>query len=183
MVTDFIRARNVLKKRLEAIFDPEAFGLLYPEAEPTPKVYLGFPTTEPPFYAAIDEIVDVATTTGAATMGHDTVSFTLHVWLSAQHTRLEAASNALLCYIDALFGAVMADPQLNNTVENAFPQIESAGTAADSSKRYIAAALVGVECTVWSACPASLQATVAAANAAFDEDETESEESNGSNGG
>lgn len=178
MVTDYIRARNVLRKRLEAVFEPGAFSTLYPETEKAPKVFVGFPTTEPPFYAAVDEIVDVATTAGAATMGHDTVSFTLHVWLSAQHSDLGTAADALLAYIDAVFGSVMADPQLCGSVENAFPQIESAGTAADSSKRYIAAALLGIECTVWSSCPAELQELVSRANAEF-----ESEESNGSDGG
>ena len=178
MVTDFIRARDVLMKRLEAVFEPEAFSALYPETEKAPKVFLGFPTTEPPFYVAVDEVVDTATTDGAATMGHDTVSFTLHVWASAQHTSLEEASNAVLAYVDAIFGAVMADPRLCGTVDNAFPQVESAATAADSSKRHIAAALVGVECTAWSACPAALQDIVARANSEF-----ESEESNGSESG
>lgn len=177
MVTDFIRARNVLVKRLEAVFAPETFAALYPESGKAPRVFLGFPVTEPPFYAAVDEIVDVATTDGAATMGHDTVRFTLHVWLSAQHSELEAASNALLAYVDAVFGSVMADPRMNGSVDNAFAKVESAGTAADSSKRYIAAALVGVECTAWSACPAQLAEVVAASNEAFDrDDETADEE-------
>lgn len=179
MVTSWIRARDALRKRLEAVFDAETFAALYPEASgKAPKVFLGFPVTEPPFYAAVDEIVDAAATAGAATMGHDTVSFTLHVWLSAQHADLRTASDALMCYVDAVFGSVMADPQLCGAVENSFPQIESAGTAADSSKRHIAAALVGIECTVWSACPAALREAVSRAN-----QEIESEESNGSDGG
>lgn len=175
MVTSFIRARNALRARLEAVFDPETFLALYGETDKAPKVFTGFPVTEPPFYVAIDEVVDAATTAGAATMGHDTVSFTLHVWLSAQHTDLETASDAVLAYVDAVFGSVMADPSLCGTVENSFPRVESAGTAADSSKRYIAAALVGVECTVWSTCPAALFDAVQAANTQF-----KSEEINGS---
>ncbi len=167
MVTEFIRARNVLKARLEAVFDPEPFSILYPETEKPPKVFLGFPTTEPPFYAAVDEIVDVASTEGASTLGQCKVEFTVHVWLSAQHTDLTKASDALLCYIDALFGAIMADPQLNRTVENSFAQIESAGTAADSSKRYIAAALVGVQCEVWTGCQALLATAVQTSNERF----------------
>ena len=164
MVTDFIRARNVLAKRLEDVFTPDVFGVLYPETEKVPKVFMGFPATEPPFYVAVDEIVDVAATSGAATMGRDQVSFTLHAWVSAQHTELVKASDAVLCYIDAIFGSIMADPQLNRTVENAFPKIESAGTAADSSKRHIAAALIGIECTVWTGCQPLIAATVQASN-------------------
>ena len=178
MVTDYIRARNVLKQRLEAVFAPETFSAIYGEAAKAPKVFLGFPASEPPFYAAVDEIVD-ASTGGGATMGHAQVDFTLHVWLCAQHTSLETASDALLTYIDALFGSVMADPQLCNAVENAFPSIETAGTAADSSKRYIAAASVAVQCTVWSACPAQLASAVAASNEAIRQREEQADEGNG----
>ena len=165
-------------KRLEAVFEPEAFSALYPETEKAPKVFLGFPTTEPPFYVAVDEIAETVTTEGAATMGHDTVSFVLHVWVFAQHASLVTASNTMLAYVDAVFGAVMADPRLCGTVDNAFPVVDRAGTDADSSKRYMAAALIEVECTTWSACPAALQGIVARANEEF-----ESEESNGSDGG
>lgn len=167
MVTNIIRARNVLQRRLSAVFDPETFGALYPEAEQPPRVFVGFPTSEPPFYAAVDEIVDAASTSGAATMGRDTVTFTLSVWLCAQHSRLAAASDTLLCYIDAVFGSIMADPQLNGTVDNAFPRIESAGTAADSSKRYVAAAVVAVECQVWTGCPRLLAVAVESSNQAL----------------
>ena len=103
-------------------------------------------------------------TSGAVSMGHAQVDFTLRVWLCAQHTSLEEASNALLSYVDAVTGAVMADPQLCGTVDNAFPSIESAGTAADSSKRYIAAASLSVACSVYSACPAFLAAVVEESN-------------------
>lgn len=167
MVTEFIRARNVLEKRLAAVFDNETFDVLYPEAEQAPKVFFGFPASEPPFYVAVDEIVDVATTAGGATMGRDEVRFTLHVWLSAQHTRLKAASDTLLCYIDAVFGSIMADPSLNGTVQNSFPKIEGAGTAADSSKRYIAAAVIGIDCQVWTGCQPLLSVAVEASNDAL----------------
>lgn len=167
MVTELIRARNVLEKRLAAVFDPETFDVLYPEAEQAPKVFFGFPASEPPFYVAVDEIVDTASTAGGATMGRDEVTFTLHVWLSAQHTRLRAASDTLLCYIDAVFGSVMADPALNGTVQNAFPKIEGAGTAADSSKRYIAAAVLAIECQVWTGCQPLLSVAVEASNDAL----------------
>ena len=169
MVTDYIRARNVLRKRLESVFDPEAFGVLYPGAKP-PKVFLGFPVTEPPFYVAVDEIVDASETSGGVSMGHARVDFTIRAWICAQHTDLETASNALLAYTDAIFGSIMADPQLCGTVDNSFPSIEAAGTSADSSKRYIAAASIAVACSVYSACPAQLAATVAASNEAIREE-------------
>lgn len=163
MVTDFIGARDALHARLEAVFDPDTFDVLY-RSDKAPKVYLGFPTTEPPFYAAVDEVVEAAETTGAVTMGHAEVGFTLHVWLHAQHTDLKVASDALLSYVDAVFGCIMADPQLDMTVDNAFPSIEAAGTAADGSKRYIAAASVAIRCTRYSACPAQLARVVVEAN-------------------
>lgn len=166
MVTDYIRARNVLKRRLEDVFSGEVFPELYPGAK-EPRVYLGFPATEPPFYAAVDEIVEAAATSGGVSMGHAQVDFTLHVWLCAQHTSLETASDTLLAYVDAVIGATMADPQLCGTVDNAFPSLETAGTAADSSRRYIAAASVAVNCSVYSACPAQLAQAVAASNGAI----------------
>lgn len=168
MIMNAAMARDVLHKRLEAVFTPEVFGALYPGAK-VPKVFLGFPVTEPPFYAAVDEIADAAETRGAVTMGHDEVVFTLRVWLCAQHTDLKTASDALLAYIDAVFGAIMADPQLNMSVDNSFPSIEAAGTAADSSKRYIAAASVAISCSAWSVCPASLAEAVAQSNEDFNE--------------
>ena len=164
MVTDYVRARDVLKQRLDAVFASEAFGDLYPNAK-APRVFLGFPVTEPPFYAAVDEIVEASETSGGVSMGHAEVGFTLRVWLCAQHADLATAANTLLAYIDAVFGSVMADPQLCWTVDNAFPSIDTAGTAADSSKRYIAVASVAVACTVHSTCPASLAGVVAASNA------------------
>lgn len=164
MVTDYIRARDELHRRLAHIFAPELFAGLYPEAAHEPQVFLGFPVTEPPYYAAVDEIVDSLDTTGSATMGHAEVSFTLHVWLSAQHADLKKASDTLLCYIDAVAGAILADQRLNMSVDNSFASIEASGTAADSSKRYIAAASMAIECTVYSQCPAALMQAVAEAN-------------------
>lgn len=178
MVTDYVRARDVLKERLEAVFDPEAFGRLYPGAK-EPRVFLGFPVTEPPFYAAVDEIVDASATSGAVTMGHAQVDFTLRVWLCAQHTDLAEAANTLLAYIDAVFGSTMADPQLCGTVDGAFPVVETAGTAADSSRRYIAAASVAIQCSVYSACPAQLYQTVRASNEEITRREEQADESNG----
>lgn len=172
MVTDYAGARDVLHRRLERIFEPESFGGAYPNAK-APKVYLGFPVTEPPFYAAVDEIVEAAATSGGVSMGHAEVGFTLHVWLCAQHADLKTAADTLLAYIDAIFGAVMADPQLCGKVDSAFTSIETAGTAADSSKRYIAAASVAVACTVYSACPASIARAVAESNQAMREERSD----------
>ena len=166
MVTDYIGARNVLKHRLDAVFG-EVFAELY-EGRHAPKVFLGFPVTEPPFYAAVDEIAE-AQASAAASMGHARIDFTLRVWLCAQHSSLEEASDDLLSYIDVVIASVLADQTLNGTVENAFPEVESAGTAADSSKRYIAAAQLAIRCTVWSVCPAALLQAVEDSNSAIGE--------------
>lgn len=167
MVTDYNRARDVLKARLEAVFSAGTFAGLYPDAASAPKVFAGFPASEPPFYAAVDEIADDPATSGGASMGHQQVDFTLHVFLCAKHTDLMKASGTLMCYIDAVIGSVMADPQLNTTVDNAFCQVEAAGTSAAQGKQYIAAASVGVRCAVYSECPAALAAVVAAANESY----------------
>lgn len=160
MVT-YTEARDALERRMEAV--AEAFPTLYPGVQP-PKVYTGFPVTEPPFYIAIDEIADTAATSGAASMGHARVEFTIHVWCFAQHTKQKVAADTLMAYVDATFKAVLADQRLDMTVDNSFPEIEAAGTSADSSKRYTAAASVAVNCSVFSQCPADLMAVVMASN-------------------
>ena len=152
MVT-FGAARDELFRRLQAV--SEAFGTLYPDVQP-PRVFLGFPANEPPFYIVVDEIVDIAKTSGGASMGHAQLEFTLNVWCCAQHSRQETAADTLLAYVDAVFNAVLADHTMNGTVDNSMPIVESAGTAADSSKRYIAAAALGVECQVFAMCPHAL---------------------------
>ena len=159
MVIPAAKARDELKRRLDLVLAEGSIEELYPGAK-APKVYLGFPVNEPPFYAAVDEIVDAAETSSAASMGHAQVSFDLHVWLCARHTDLKAASDCLLAYIDAVFACVMADHTLGMAVDNAMPSVETAGTAADSSKRYIAAASVRVSCTVASACPAYIREAI-----------------------
>ena len=161
-VARFIDSRDVLKKRLDHVFgDP--FRELYPDLNP-PQVFLGNPVTEPPFYVAVDEIIDAAETDGGATMGHGEITWQLHVFLSAQHSSLETAANTLLAYEETIFAAVLADPQLNRTADNASPFIEQAGTAGDTSKYYIAAGVVGVTCKRYSACPAVLSQAVKEAN-------------------
>lgn len=157
MVT-FSEARDALHKRLEAVFAAHLYAVQ------EPKVYLGFPVNEPPFYVAVDEIADVAASSGAASMGHARIDFTLHVWCLARHADLKTASDTLLAYVDAVFKAVLADQRLNGTVDNSFPSIETAGTSADSSKRYTAAASVAVECSVFSQCPKELMEVVNASN-------------------
>lgn len=163
MVIPAIAARDVLKTRLEAVFSPNVIAEVYPDAK-VPNVFLGYPVNEPPCYVAVDEIVDTAQTSGAATMGHAQISFTLNVWLFARNSILETAANTLLCYIDAVFAAVLADQRLDFTVDNAFPKVLTAGTSADSSKYYIAAASVAIECSIYSQCPKKLQEVVHATN-------------------
>lgn len=160
MVT-FNRTRDVLRKRLDAVV--AAFGTLYPEVQ-VPKVYTGFPVDEPPFYIAVDEIVDTAQSSGAASMGHARIDFTVHVWCFARHAKQETAADTLMAYVDAVFKSVLADQRLNMTVDNSFPEIETAGTAADSSKRYTAAASVAIQCHVFSQCPAKMMEVVNASN-------------------
>lgn len=157
MVT-FTQARDVLRKRLGSVFG-SAFTTMHPGVQ-APKVYQGFPPNEPPFYVAVDEIIDTAASSGAASMGHARIDFTVHVWCFARHANQETAANTLLAYVDTVFKAVLADQRLNGAVDNSFPEIETAGTSADSSKRYIAAASVAVACHVFSQCPAELMEVV-----------------------
>ena len=163
MAVSFIQARDVLKARLEAVFASSAFATLYPAVQ-APKVYQGFPVNEPPFYVAVDEIVDTASSSGSATMGHARIDFIIRVWCFARHTNQETAANTLLAYEDAVFKSVLADQQLNFSVDNSFPEIETAGTTADSSKRYTAAASIAVNCHVFSQCPAELMEVVNESN-------------------
>lgn len=160
-MVNFVQARDVLKRRLEAVFSSNVFAV---QGVPEPKVYQGFPVNEPPFYVAVDEIVDTATTDGAVTMGHAEVNFTIRVWCYARHVDQEVAANTLLAYISFIFDSILADQRLNFTVDNSFPEIETAGTATDSSKRYVAAAAVGIRCSVFSHCPDEILEVVHASN-------------------
>ena len=162
MVIPASEARDVLHKRLEAVFNKENFAK-FSDAQ-APKVTLGFPVNEPPFYVAVDEIIDTANTDGAASMGHAEVSFNLNVWVCATHKDLKTAADAVIAYISTIFAAILADQQLNNTVDNAFPSLRDAGTGADNSKRYVAAATVVIACKVGSVCPAEIKEVVDAAN-------------------
>lgn len=149
MVT-FQAARDELYRRMCAV--TEAWEELYPGVQ-APKVYDGFPTSEPPFYIAVDSIVDTATMGGRATVGAGSLEFTVHVMCFARHADRATASQTLLAYVDAAFNAVMADQRLRGSVDNSFPSIEAAGTSPDSSKYHMAAASVGVQCSVFSKCP------------------------------
>ena len=163
-----------MKARLDAVFG-EGFAAMYPAAAKAPKVYDGFPASEPNFYASVDEIADDVATTGAASMGHQQVDFTIRVYLCAKHTDLIKASETLMCYVDAVIGSVMADPQIGGTADNATASIEAAGTAAEAGRQYIAAASIAVRCSVYSTCPSALADIVKAANAAGEEQTVESE--------
>ena len=149
MVT-FLAARDELYRRMAKV--GESFGELYPGVQ-EPKVYDGFPTSEPPFYIAVDSIVDTAAMGGQATNGAGQLDFTVHVMCFARHADRATAAGALLSYVDAVFNAVMADQRLARTVDISVPSIEAAGTSPDSSKYHMAAASVGVQCTVFSKCP------------------------------
>lgn len=161
MVIPAQQARDELFKRLGLVFG-DSFESFYKTQKPD--VFLGNPVNEPPFYVSVDEIIDTASTDGAASMGHAKVSFELNVFLCAINRDLITASNTLLTYIDAVFASVLADQTLNSNVDNAFPRINSAGTAADSSKRYIAAANVVISCEVGSACPAYIRELINGTN-------------------
>lgn len=156
-------ARDALLHRLTAVFAEETFSGLY-DGFKAPKISLGFPTNEPPFFVAIDEVIDNMTSTGGATMGHSQREFTLRVWLCARHTDLKTASDTLAAYIDAVFNSVDVDRRLNFTVDNCQPEIETAGTSADSSKRCLAAASVAIRCQVFTNCPERLKEVVNASN-------------------
>jgi len=105
MVT-FQAARDELYRRMAKVAD--SFGELYPGVQ-APKVYDGLPTSEPPFYIAVDSIVDTATMGGRAVPGAGQLDFTIHVMCFARHSDQATASATLLAYVDAVFNAVMAD--------------------------------------------------------------------------
>lgn len=138
----------------------EAFAELYPNVQ-QPKVFDGFPPKEPPFYIAVDAIVDTASVDGRAVPGAGQLDFTVHVWCFARHSDQATAANTLLAYIEAVFGAVMADQRLHMTVDNSMPAVEAAGISADSSKYYMAAASVGIRCSVFAKCPQRFREVVA----------------------
>lgn len=151
--------RDVLFERLEAVFASEAFAELWPDVM-VPKVYLGFPVNEPPCYVAVDEVAESIATEGAVTMGHVGITFDLRVWVFAQNTSLQVASDTMLALSEAIIMSVCVDQRLKGTVDVSFPELDAAGTAADSSKRYNAAGTVRVRCSVFSQCPAGLRSVV-----------------------
>lgn len=156
MVT-FKAARDELYRRMAKV--AEGFGELYPGVQ-APKVFDGFPTSEPPFYIAVDSIVDTADMGGKAVPGAGQLDFTIHVLCFARHADLATASATLLAYVDAVFNAVMADQRLAMSVDNSFPSVEAAGTSPDSSKYHMAAASVGVQCSVFAKCPQKFREVV-----------------------
>lgn len=158
MVT-VVNARDALLRRMEAVFSEENFGELFPDYE-HPKVTLGFPTNESPFYVAVDEIAEPINMEGAVSMGHASLDFTLHVWVFARHKDLGKAADTLLAYIMTVLFSVLADQCLDYTVDNSFPRVDGAGTAADTSKRYQAAASIAINCSVGSVCPDKIKEIV-----------------------
>ncbi len=154
----FQEARDEVCRRMSKV--GERFGELYPGV-PTPKVFDGFPTNEPPFYIAVDSIVDASGIDGRAAPGAGQLEFTVHVMCFARHSDRSTACNTLLAYIDAVFGAVMADQRLHMTVDNSMPSVEAAGSSPDSSKYHMAAASVGIRCSVFSKCQQRFREVVA----------------------
>lgn len=152
MVVPQIEARDALKKRLEGVFEPEAFGKLYPGYE-RPKVTLGFPVNEPPFYVAVDEIATNVQPGKGSSYGEVQIEFVLNVWVFARKTELEAAANTAIVYADAVFAAVCADQTLKGSVDLAVPSVSQGGTAADADRKYIATETVEIRCSTWSKCP------------------------------
>ncbi len=161
MVT-FSEARDALNRRMASVFG-DAFASIHPGVK-QPKVFVGFPVNEPPFYIAVDEVVDTASSSEAASMGHARIDFTLRVWCCSRHSSQREAADTLLAYVDTVFKAVLADQTLDMTADIAFPRVETAGTSADSEKRYIAAASVAIDCSVFSQCPNEVMEAVNAAN-------------------
>lgn len=153
-----VAARRELVRRLGRV--AEAFGELYPGVR-APEVFDGFPATEPPFYLSVGSVVDSLTTQGGATVGAARVEFVVPVLCFARMADQQGASEALLTYADAVVNAVLADPQLARTVDNALPSVTTAGTAADSSRRYMSAASVDVRCMVFLQCPQRFREVVA----------------------
>lgn len=158
MVDPFTHARDELKRKLEKLFSQEVYSKLY--SYEVPKISDGFPVNEPPYYVAIDEIVDTAQTTGAATIGHAEISFDLNVYVCAHHADLMTAANTLMSYISVIFDGQLADHTLNRAVDNSTVSITTAGTASDSSKRYLAAAQIAINCTIFSRCPKEIKEAV-----------------------
>lgn len=97
---------------------------------------------------------------GRAVPGAGQLDFTIHVMCFARHSDQATASATLLAYVDAVFNAVMADQRLAMSVDNSFPSIEAAGASGDSSKYHMAAASVGVQCSVFAKCPQKFREVV-----------------------
>ncbi len=162
MVINPKRARDVLEARLRHVLSPEVLGRF--SSAQAPKVVLGFPTDEPPFYVAVDEVPEGIEASGGATVGHLGMSFPLRVWLFASHRRLKTASDALIDYATVAMASVLADQQLDGTVDKAVPSLSGTATGADSSRRYIAAGTLTIQCTVSSVCPAEIKEAVIESN-------------------
>lgn len=159
MVIPQIAARDALLNRLRGVLSGDAFRTLYPECE-CPKVTLGFPVNEPPFYVAVDEIATNVQPGKGSSFGEVQVEFVLNVWVFARKTELEAAANTAMAYADAIFASVCADQTLKGTVDLAVPSVSQGGTAADADRKYIATETVEVKCTTWSKCPHEIREVI-----------------------
>lgn len=155
VVSPFESARDALFERLAAVFASAELDVGI-----RPKVTKGFPVSQPRAYVAVDEVCDTAATRGAVSCGHDEVEFTIHVWAFAEHADRAKACNAVLGYVWTIFCAVLADRMLERTVGFATPSVRDASTAANGSKRFIAAATIDVTCTIGSTCPAWMKEVI-----------------------
>jgi hypothetical protein len=151
-MVEALRSRDILADRLRRCFESSDVLALYGDAM-IPQVYVGFPENEPPAYIAVDEIADNIGTSGGASMGHQQINWSINLFLFAQHASRDKANATLMSYVDVVINTIMADPMLADTVDNSTVSMGAASTSADSSKYYIAAAQLIVNCTRYSACP------------------------------
>lgn len=160
MVIPQTAARDALECRLRSLFGCDAFQPLFPSAVKAPSVSIGFPVNEPPFYVAVDEIVDDLQPGSGATCGQVAIKFRLTVYACARHSDLLKAADTATSYAHAAILCVLADQTLGGSVDHAVPSITGGGTAADGDRKYIATEVVSVECDVWAMCPQEVRDAV-----------------------
>ena len=160
MVIPQMAARDALERRLESFFGCDAFPSLFPAAVKAPAVSVGFPVNEPPFYVAVDEIVDDLQPGKGATCGQVAVKFRITVYACARNSDLLKAADTAASYAHAAIMCVLADQTLGGSVDHAVPSIAGGGTAADGDRKYIATEVVSVECDAWAVCPQEVRDAV-----------------------
>lgn len=157
MVIPQVAARNAIKSRIEKFFGCASFSTIFPEAAKAPRVSIGFPTNEPPFYVAVDEIVDDLQPGKGSSCGQIAIKFRVSVYACARHVDLIKAADTAGSYAFAVVMCVLADQTLDGAVDLAVPSISGGGTAADSDRKYLATAVVSIECDAWAVCPQEIR--------------------------